>query len=93
MPEDDRSIQTRNLEKFADTLARKYIIQDGFHDIYRAVKKIGKGVSASVYKAIRLTDKTNLAVKSFKKDQYFQSDKGRGKVLFLYKKGGILKGV
>lgn len=38
-------------------LGRKYIMQDGFHDIYRAIKKIGKGVTASVYKALRLTDK------------------------------------
>ena len=45
----------------------KYILQDGFHEIYRAVKKIGKGVTASVYKALRLTDRKEVAVKSFKK--------------------------
>jgi hypothetical protein len=50
-------------------------------------------VTASVYKAIRLSDQKELAVKSFKKDQYFQSDNGKGKVHLPYKKGGILKGV
>ena len=49
--------QTENLEMFADKLGKKYIIQDGFHEIYRAIKKIGKGVTASVYKALRLTDR------------------------------------
>ncbi len=42
-------------------------MQEGFHEIYRAIKKIGKGVTASVYKAIRLTDQKEVAVKSFKK--------------------------
>ncbi len=50
-------IQTQNLENFSEKLGKKYIIQDGFHDIYRAIKKIGKGVTASVYKALRLTDR------------------------------------
>lgn len=51
--------------------------------MYRAIKKIGKGVTASVYKAIRLTDRKEVAVKSFKKDIYFNVDSGRGKVKFL----------
>lgn len=42
-------------------------MQEGFHEIYRAIKKIGKGVTASVYKAFRLTDQKEVAVKSFKK--------------------------
>ena len=76
-------MHTQSLLKFASLLARKYIIQDGFHEIYRAIKKIGKGVTASVYKAVDLTDRKEVAVKSFKKDVYFAIDNGRGKVNFF----------
>lgn len=57
IPEDNKKMHTQNLEKFSQVLGTKFIFQDGFHDIYRAVKKIGKGVTASVYKALRLTDR------------------------------------
>ena len=72
-------------------MGRKYIFQDGFHEVYRAIKKIGRGVTASVYKALRLTDKMEVAVKSFKKDTYFKIDNGRGKVFISYNEGGFLK--
>jgi len=49
-------IHARKLEEFGYVLGKKFIMQEGFHEIYRAIKKIGKGVTASVYKAIRLTD-------------------------------------
>lgn len=57
IPEDNKSINTESLQKFSLLLSGKYILQDGFHEIFRAIKKIGKGVTASVYKALRLTDK------------------------------------
>ncbi len=56
VPESNKMLNTDNLHKFSDKLGKKYIFQDGFHEIYRAIKKIGKGVTASVYKALRLTD-------------------------------------
>ena len=80
IPEENKTMHMQALEKFGELLGTKYIFQDGFHDIYRAIKKIGKGVTASVYKALRLTDRKEVAVKSFKKELYYSIDNGRGKV-------------
>lgn len=48
-------------------------------------------MTASVYKAVDLTDRKEVAVKSFKKDIYFAMDNGRGKVCFFLYSGGFLK--
>ena len=91
IPEDNKSANTDSLHKFSERLGKKYILQDGFHEIYRAIKKIGKGVTASVYKALRLTDRKEIAVKSFKKDVYYSIDNGRGKVIMQLMKGAFEK--
>jgi len=58
------------------------MVQRGFHETFRAIKKIGKGVTASVFSAQRLTDDLEVAVKSFKKENYFKQDDGKGKVKY-----------
>ena len=42
--------------------------QRGFHELFRAHKKIGKGNFASVYLAERLEDGLFFAVKAFSKE-------------------------
>lgn len=42
-------------------------MQIGFHDSFKAVKILGKGLTATVYKATRFRDKKDVAIKSFKK--------------------------
>lgn len=42
--------------------------QRGFHELFKPIKKIGKGNFASVYLAIRLEDEKKFAVKAFSKE-------------------------
>jgi hypothetical protein len=42
-------------------------VQKGFHETFKPIRKIGKGVTASVFSAQRISDKMQFAVKSFKK--------------------------
>ena len=55
----------------------KKINQRGFHKLFKAKKKIGKGAFATVYLAERLRDRKMVAVKAFSKEKQFSGDKGR----------------
>ena len=55
----------------------KRINQRGFHKLFKAKKKIGKGAFATVYLAERLRDKKMVAVKAFSKEKQYAGDKGR----------------
>lgn len=62
-------------------MGRKFIVQLGFHTSFKAVKKIGKGMTACVYNAINFANGREVAIKSFKRCVYFAQDNGNGKVL------------
>jgi hypothetical protein len=57
------------------------MVQLNFHPQFRAIRRIGRGVTACVYEAIRLRDQKQVEIKSFKKSVYFSSDNGKGKVI------------
>lgn len=46
-------------------------MQTGFREGFKAVKILGKGVTATVYKACRFRDQCDVAIKSFKRSSYF----------------------
>ena len=62
------------LERFAEVLGQKYIVQKGFHNAFKAYKKIGKGMTACVYNALNFGTGTQVAIKSFKRAVYFKQD-------------------
>ena len=55
------------ISRWKDYLA-KYINQRGFHECFKAHRKIGKGNFASVYLADRLEDEKSFAIKAFSKE-------------------------
>lgn len=61
------STEEKVLFKWRDAL-RGIMNQRGFHELFRAHKKIGKGNFASVYLAERLEDDKMFAVKAFSKE-------------------------
>ena len=61
-------------------LQRTYTTQLDFHNLFKPVKKIGHGLTATVYQIKRFLDNSTLAVKAFKKSIYFASAKGKGEV-------------
>ncbi len=56
-------------------------MQLGFHTAFKAIKKIGKGMTACVYNAISFATGREVAIKSFKRSVYFAQENGNGKVL------------
>jgi serine/threonine protein kinase len=56
---------------------RGKINQRGFHELFRAQRKIGKGNFASVYLAERLEDEKLFAVKAFSKEAAYNQEKGK----------------
>lgn len=52
-------------------------MQLGFRDGFKAVKILGKGVTATVYKATRYRDQNDVAIKSFKRSVYFAAENGK----------------
>lgn len=47
--------------------------QCGFHELYKPIKKLGKGAFAIVYEVERLTDQSHFAVKAFSKQNTLNS--------------------
>jgi len=45
-----------HLEVFGRILGRKFIVQLGFHTSFKAIKKIGKGMTACVYNAVNFAN-------------------------------------
>ncbi|EGR27846.1 protein kinase domain protein [Ichthyophthirius multifiliis] len=78
--------------KWRDILREK-INQRGFHEQYKAIKKIGKGNFASVYLAERLEDNKSFAVKAFSKEAAYSQETGKFLqiifYLFIYQTKGI----
>lgn len=62
--------------KWRDALRNK-INQRGFHELFKAHKKIGKGNFASVYLTERLEDSKNFAVKAFSKEAAYAQENGK----------------
>ena len=52
---------------FGRILSSKYIVQLGFHTAFKAIKKIGKGMTACVYNALSFATGKEVAIKSFKR--------------------------
>jgi len=67
---------------FGKILGKKFIVQLGFHTSFKAIKKIGKGMTACVYNAINYANGKEVAIKSFKRSVYFAQDNGNGKTSF-----------
>lgn len=63
------------------TLAKTYTTQLDFHNQFKPFRKIGQGLTSTVYEVNRLVDNKRLAVKAFKKSHYFASSGGKGYVL------------
>ncbi|KAL4438341.1 hypothetical protein ABPG74_009764 [Tetrahymena malaccensis] len=74
------SPEEKVLIKWRDAL-RKILNQRGFHELFRAHKKIGKGNFASVYLAERLEDEKMFAVKAFSKEAAYAQEKGKEALL------------
>lgn len=53
------------------------INQRGFHELFKAHKKIGKGNFASVYLAERIEDDKFFAVKAFSKEAAYSQEFGK----------------
>lgn len=51
--------------------------QLGFHEMFKPLRKLGKGNFASVYEVERLTDGRRFAVKAFSKQSCFQAKNGK----------------
>lgn len=54
------------MKEWRDILATQ-VNQRGFHELFKPIKKIGKGNFASVYLALRLEDDKKFAIKAFSK--------------------------
>ena len=61
----------------------KNLNQMGFHQLYKPVKKLGKGGFATVYEVERLTDGKHFAVKAFSKQNTINSDNPSHKLTLL----------
>lgn len=51
--------------------------QKGFHEMFKPIRKLGKGNFATVYEAERVTDKVKFAVKAFSKEACFSVKNGK----------------
>jgi hypothetical protein len=52
-------------------LGKKLIVQRDFHQKFKPIRKIGKGLTSDVYKALRHSDSAEIAIKAFKKSITF----------------------
>jgi len=55
----------------------KLINQRGFHELFKPIRKLGKGNFASVYEVERVTDLRKFAVKAFSKQNTFAAKNGK----------------
>ena len=51
--------------------------QRGFHELFRPIKKIGKGNFATVYLVVKHEDGRKYAVKAFSKEGIYSEEKGK----------------
>lgn len=59
----------------------KKINRKGFHEMFKPLKKLGKGNFASVYEVERVTDHAKFAVKAFSKQTCFNAKNGKDSLI------------
>ena len=52
-------------------------MRKGFREAFRPLVRLGKGMTAAVYKAESLLEHEEVAIKTFKKSVYFQAAHGK----------------
>ena len=57
--------------------------QHGFHKLYKPLRKLGSGASATVYEVVRLTDNQHFAAKAFTKNSTINSEDERKRLGLL----------
>ena len=62
--------------QWRDILGR-LLNQRGFHELFKPIKKVGKGNFATVYLATKYDDTKRYAVKAFSKEGTYSEDKGK----------------
>lgn len=55
----------------------KILNMKGFQEMFKAVRKLGRGNFATVYESERITDHQRFAVKAFSKQNSYSSKNGR----------------
>ena len=75
------------MEKFGKVLESKFAVQKNFHKVFKPLRKLGKGSSATVIEGEDLRDKRSYAIKGFKKSKGFSLKK----VTFSLKPGHLPK--
>jgi serine/threonine protein kinase len=58
-------------------ILEKRLNQRGFHEMFKPIKKLGKGNFATVYEAERVTDRVRFAVKAFSKQNSYCAKNGK----------------
>ena len=58
-------------------ILRTLLVQRGFHELFKPVKKLGSGSFATVFEVRRYEDNKKFAVKAFSKNHMFSSPKGK----------------
>ncbi|KAL4496509.1 hypothetical protein ABPG72_014739 [Tetrahymena utriculariae] len=82
--EKDQNIKIQTICYFTDLESRSHVIQyfkmrviqRNFHQVYKAVRKLGKGSFASVYLVNLLSTNKHFAIKAFLKEKLIEEEKG-----------------
>lgn len=74
------NIEAHKVIEFYRSFAKTYTTHLDFHSLFKPLRKIGQGLTSTVYQVNRLIDNKILAVKAFKKSSYFASSGGKGYV-------------
>lgn len=53
------------------------LVQRGFHELFKPIKKLGSGSFATVFEVRRYEDNKKFAVKAFSKNHLFSTPKGK----------------
>lgn len=76
--EDSRNIAFYSSEALQFThLLAKTLNMKGFQEMFRPIRKLGRGNFATVYEAERVTDRQRFAVKAFSKQNSYCSKNGK----------------
>lgn len=66
-----------NDQKLWEKVLRKRLNQKGFHQIFKPLKKIGKGSFATVFLVEKLATKEMFACKAFSKEAAYNEENGK----------------
>jgi serine/threonine protein kinase len=69
-----------DLEKWEVELGKR-VNQRNFHDLFKALRRVGKGNFASVYLGERLRDGRQFAIKAFAKEATYCQENGKAAVI------------